>query len=260
MANGMPAADSSNPVTSEIGGQSLVDLATQLFGRPPVLWGRYFTSAATSGTVEYRHLREGQILRANGVRVLPIARQTKRVGGSVADGSADAAANVEDLILTFGTDYLASQGGEVLMFLDVEGAPSLSMAYYRGWAGTLVAHSQSFSGGAVTVLPCVYGSYFDKATWQAVADAVAAGVLFEGAWIARWRVTGCQHFADPALDFDDAVVRPQSLPATFKILLWQYSNDCYGGAGFDCVQTNPDIDLEQDLLSRCVLSPEALTV
>ena len=257
MAKGMPGADSSNMVTTEIGGQNLIELATGLFGQPPVVWGRYFTSAATTGTVEYRHLRENQLLRANGIRVLPIARQTKRVNGSVAHGSADATANVEDLILTFGADYLASQGGQVLMFLDVEGTPSLSEAYYLGWAETLAAHSQSFSSGAVTVLPCVYGTHSDNATWRAVVDGVAAGVEFHGAWIARWRTKGCHNFfVDPALDFDDGLVRPNSLPADLKILLWQYSNDCRGGIGFDCDQTNPDIDLQQDLLNKCVLPPE----
>ena len=40
-----------------------------------------------------------------------------------------------------------------------------------------------------------------------------------------------------------------------KILLWQYSDDCHGGGGFDCDQTNPAIDLDQDLLSKCILPP-----
>ncbi|HXC89242.1 MAG TPA: hypothetical protein VNV18_03670 [Stellaceae bacterium] len=257
MAKGMPGADSSNPVTTEIGGRNLVDLATALFGRTPVVWGRYFTSAVTTGTIEYRHLEENQLLRANGVRVLPIARQTLRVNGSAADGNADAKANVEDLILTFGTDYLAEQGGQFLMFLDVEGAPSLSAAYYEGWANELTARSQSFSGGRVTVLPCVYATFADHATWQAVAASTAAGVAFHGAWIARWLTTGCKDFSVPALDFDDRTVRPTSLPAAFEILLWQYSNNCHGGAGFDCTQTNPAIDLEQDLLGKCVLPPPA---
>jgi hypothetical protein len=110
MAVGVPGADSSNLVTSQIGGQNLIDLATNVFGRPPVVWGRYFTSVASTGVVEYRHLQENQALRSSGMRVLPIARQTKRVNGSVVDGSADAMANAEDLILTFGADYLASQG------------------------------------------------------------------------------------------------------------------------------------------------------
>lgn len=252
MAMGMPGADSSNLVTSQIGGQNLIELATNLFGQTPVVWGRYFTSVTTTGVVEYRHLKENQALRTNGIRVLPIARQTIRVNGSVADGSADATANAEDLILTFGADYLASQGGQVLMFLDVESAPSLSVPYYQGWAGTLVVHSQNFSNGKVTILPAVYGTHSDDATWHAVVNGVGPGVEFHGAWIARWRVSGCQGL----LDFDQSLVRPASLPATFKILLWQYSNDCHGGDGFDCDQTNPTIDLQQDLLNKCVLPPE----
>ena len=252
MTKGMPGADSSTLVTSQIGGRNLIDLATEVFGTTPVLWGRYFTSVSTTGVVEYRHLKENQILRANNIRILPIARQTKNVNGTVADGSADATANVEDLIETFGADYLASQGGQVLMFLDVEGAPSLSAPYYRGWAATLVAHSQDFSGGKVTVLPCVYGTQADDDTWNAVVAGVGPAVSFHGAWIARWRVSGCAEL----LDFDERIVRPRSLPSSFKILLWQFSNDCHGGDGFDSDETNPAIDLQQDLLSKLVLPPD----
>jgi hypothetical protein len=70
---------------------------------------------------------------------LPIARQTSNVNGTQAQGSTDAEANSEDLIATFGQEYLASQGGQFLMFLDVEGSPSLSSAYFSGWADTLTA-------------------------------------------------------------------------------------------------------------------------
>jgi hypothetical protein len=41
-------------VTRLIDGKPMVDVAAELFGRMPVLWGRYFTSVATSGLVEYR--------------------------------------------------------------------------------------------------------------------------------------------------------------------------------------------------------------
>jgi hypothetical protein len=252
MAKGMPGADSSTLVTSQIDGRNLIQLATDLFGQSPVVWGRYFTSAGTTGVVEYRHLKENQILRANNIRDLPIARQTKNVNGSVADGSADAKANAEDLIQTFGADYLASLGGQILMFLDVEGAPSLSAPYYRGWAATLVAHSQDFSINKVTILPCVYGTQADDRTWGAVAEAIGPAVEFHGAWVARWRVSGCNSL----LEFDDNIVRPRSLPPSLKVLLWQYSNECHGGGGFDCNETNPSIDLQRDLLSKCVLPPD----
>jgi hypothetical protein len=254
MANGMPGADSATLVTNRVDGGNLIQLAKDLFGRPPVVWGRYFTSVGTTGVVEYRHLKENQVLRDNQIRVMPIARQTKKVAGSVADGSADAQANAEDLILTFGADYLATLGGEILMFLDVEGAPSLSGPYYRGWAATLVAHSQDFSQGKVKILPCVYATQGDNETWKSVVEPIGPAVEFHGAWVARWRFTGCNALPE----FDEAIVRPRSLPGSFKILVWQYSNDCHGGGGFDCNETNPSIDLQQDLLNKCVLPPSTM--
>jgi hypothetical protein len=145
-------------VTHKINGRTLIDLATDHFRQTPVVWGRYFTSAATSGLVEYRTLCENQALRTHGIRVMPIARQTKHVGGSENQAVADARDNAEDLILAFGADYLRTQGGKFLMFLDVEGAPSLSEPYYRGWAKTIVDHSSVFSGGAATILPGVYAT------------------------------------------------------------------------------------------------------
>ncbi len=80
--------------------------------------------------MEYRHLKENRILRENGIRVLPIARQTKRFDGDQALGSVDAHANAHDILVTFGSDYLQTLGGKFFVFLDVEGAPSLSQAYY----------------------------------------------------------------------------------------------------------------------------------
>ena len=123
MAKGKAGADSSVPVTNQIGDKDLIHIATEVFGQMPAFWGRYFTSASTSGNVEYRHLKENLMLNQNGIRVLPIARQTRNVNGTQASGSADAEVNVEDLITTFGQDYLESLGGRFLMFLDVEGSP-----------------------------------------------------------------------------------------------------------------------------------------
>jgi hypothetical protein len=250
MAIGSPGADSSNLVTSLINGESMLDVATGLFGRAPVVWGRYFTAAGTTGLVEYHPRRENQPLRDRNIRVLPIARQTKHVNGTQADGSADAEANAEDLITTFGAEYLGSIGGEFLMFLDVEGTPSLSAAYYQGWAKTLVDHSQSFSAGAVTILPGVYATQSDGSTWQAMVEADQRGVKSHGAWVARWRIRGC----GSPLDWDPRIVRPRiDLPC--DILLWQYADECHGGDGFDCNEINPDIDLQR-FLKQCVLPPD----
>ncbi len=105
IAIGSPGADSSNLVTRLIDGKPMVDVAAELFGQMPVLWGRYFTSVAATGLVEYRARMENQALRDRNIRVLPIARQTRHVDGTQARGSTDAQLNAEDLIKTFGADY-----------------------------------------------------------------------------------------------------------------------------------------------------------
>jgi len=186
---------------------------------------------------------------------MPIARQTKHVSGDYSLGADDAKDNVEDVISTFGANYLEAQGGKFLMFLDVEGAPSMSEAYYSGWARTVVSHSSAFSGGAVTIIPGVYATQGDNPTWHALAAAVAAGVPCEGVWIARWRIRGC----GTPLDFDAnmGLVRP-SVALPCDILLWQYADECHGGDGFDCNEINPNIDVPAFLM-KCVLPPDTPT-
>jgi hypothetical protein len=252
MARGLPGADSSVPVTYQINGRSLIDLATDLFGEVPVVWGRYFTSTRTGGAVEYRHVRENRPLRSRGIRVMPIARQTKHVSRDDTLGADDAKDNVEDVISTFGANYLEAQGGKFLMFLDVEGDPSLSEAYYRGWANTVVSHSSAFSGGAVTIVPGVYATQGDDPTWHALAAAAANGVPCEGVWVARWRIRGCG--APPDFDVNMPLVRP-SVRLPCDILLWQYADECHGGNGFDCNEINPNIDVPA-FLKKCVSPPD----
>jgi hypothetical protein len=247
---GKPGADSSNIVTARINDKSLIDLAIDLFGAAPAFWGRYFTSVQSTGVVEYRHLKENQILRDNGIRVLPIARQTKRVGGTQAQGATDAEANAEDILQTFGVNYLSAQGGQFLVFLDVESTPPMSVSYYKGWAQTLKEHSQKASNNLVTLLPCVYGTHFDEPTWRAVAAADKDGVACEGIWIARWKFRHCA--AVP--DYDASQVSPQ-IQLSCPVLVWQYSDECHGGDGFDCNQINPHID-QDAFLQKLVLPPE----
>lgn len=248
MAKGNPGADSSSPVTD-----SLISTATQQFGQAPKFWGRYFTSPTTSGEVEYRHGSESPVLASHNIRLLPVARQTTRVAGSEQEGVSDAEANVSDFLDTFGQSYLASQGGQFLLFLDVEGnpsvgSPSLSLDYYLGWAKTLVSYSQSQTGNAVTILPCVYGTHFDTQTWENVVAANAQGATCHGAWIARYYYSGCEQ-----PDWNDSVIMPTvSLPC--EVLLWQYQEDCCGGA-IDCNQTNPSVDTQTLLLDKLLLPP-----
>jgi len=231
--------------------QPWIQADSEHFGQTPVFWGRYFTSASTSGTAEYRHLKENQPLRDKAIRVLPIARQTRNVDGTQSSGSLDAERNANDLIATFGSDYLASLGGDLYMFLDVEGSPSLSQAYYASWAQTLTSYSSSATAGQVQILPCVYATRSDNATWLAVSSAAAAGTPCMGAWIARWPSSGCQ----PLPEWSDALVQP-AVAIPCPVLIWQYANDCNGAGGFDCSETNPAIDFDADLLSHLVLPPD----
>lgn len=255
MATGKPGADSSNLVTHRINGKSLIQLSEEVFGRAPVLWGRYFKRFGDTNPVQYQHDKEGDILRTKNIRVLPIARQTTRVDGSNSDGVSDAQGNVEAVIRTFGKDYLKSQGGEFLLFLDVEGPPhSLSRRYWRGWAQTVISHSNELTNGDVTLMPCVYAPQGDDTTWQAIADEADTGVPCGGAWIARWRKRGC---AD-VLEWDDGIVSPRiALPC--PILLWQYADECHGGDGIDCNETNPAIS-DTNFIDKLVLPPASSAI
>lgn len=245
---GLPGADSSIPVT-----QSLIDTAKALFGQTPAVWGRYFTSVTTSGNVEYRHSTENPILAANNIRLLPVARQTTHVGGTQAQGAADAQLNAADFLATFSQQLLAAQGGEFMMFLDVEGSPqtgspSLSLDYYLGWAGTLMSYSKSQSNNTVTIVPCVYGRQGDNDTWNAIATAHTQGVGCYGVWSARYYTNSCT-----MSPWNNAVAIPTvTLPC--DVLLWQYAENCCNGM-IDSNQINPNIDAQTQLLNRLVLPP-----
>jgi hypothetical protein len=248
MARGLAGADSSTPVTA-----SLIQTATQLFGETPALWGRYFTSPETYDSDEYRHAEESAVLGQAGVRLLPIARQTTHVGGSEQQGAADAQANVDDIFDSFGTQCLAAQGGELLLFLDVEGSPStgspsLSPSYYTGWAQALMSYSRNSSNGIVTILPCVYARQGDDPTWNVLATATGADVQCAGAWVARYYYNSCA-----MTDWDDSIVLP-AVQLPFGVFLWQYAENCCSGA-IDCNQTNPGLDIQTALLNRLITCP-----
>jgi hypothetical protein len=253
-AKGKPGADSSSLVTTQFGSKNLLELAKDLFGEYPVFWGRYFGGASGPTGAEYLHRREDGVLHAAGVKVLPIAQQTPRVSGNENQGSADAKANAEDVIGSFGAAYLKTLGNEFLVFLDVEGTrfSVLSEAYYTGWANGLVSTSQALTGGDITLRPAIYAPRGNTPTWTAAANCVAHGVPCDGAWVAKWfhKVPSCT----PVPDWDNALVTP-AVALPFPILAWQYDPECHGGNGFDMNQLNPNLDPEL-LLSRLILPPD----
>ncbi len=233
-------ADTAFPVT-----QPLITAATQAIGQKPAFWGRYFTSPQTTGNVEYRHRLEDAVLASNGIRVLPIARQTNDVGGTRADGQREGLANASDVIATFGEDYLAAQGGQFFLFLDVEGSGSsrLSADYFTGWADGLTAASKT-----VDILPCVYGLPGDAVTWTALARALSQGAKCRGLWLAHPLVSTPEPVA-----WNAALVRPSPDPGA-PVLLWQYMF-ASGGVNVDRSLVNPAIDAQADLLRFLVPPP-----
>jgi hypothetical protein len=222
---------------------ALIAEATHALGAPPAFWGRYFTSRQTIGAAEYRHKVEDGPLSSHGIRVLPIARQTNRVGGTAADGEADGKANAEDIVATFREDYLVSQGGSFFVFLDVEGSGNshLSADYYAGWVRGLAQ-----AGSAVAFRPCIYCGPLDQVTWTALQQAVAEGADCAGLWIARWVST-----PEPV-----AWVAPRPTPDPgIRILAWQYSDPRNDGVPVDRDLVNPDIDMKQEFLAFLIPPP-----
>ena|SRR5437762_1608627 len=250
MATGKVSADSSVVVTSTVGGKPLIDVARDELGSPPVVWGRYFTGSATKNSVVYRPDLENEVLHAAGIRLLPIARQTDRVSTTNQHGRADGHMNADAFIDAFGIPALAAAGKELLMFLDVEGPPhSLAASYYRGWASALQTRSRDRSNGKFVIRPAIYATQADDVTWRVVQHG--SGLTCVAGWVARWRKRGC---AKP-LDWDPAIVTP-NVPLDFPIVLWQYSDECHGGDGFDCNEISIVPEDERFLLQRLIIPPK----
>jgi len=243
-------ADTLVPVT-----QDLVEMVRQRYGAMPLMWGRYFKRPDFAE--DYQQAAEGPVLAANGIRLLPIARQTARVAGAASDGAADAVLNVDAFVKSLGADYLAGIGGEMLMFLDVEGTsaqnPNLSLDYWIGWSTALVAHSSAVSGGRFTVVPGVYCRQNQSTTWTAIADAARFGYRCEGAWVFRMHTGAC---TKPIPDWEPSFNTPAvALPC--PLMIWQFAIDCLFEGGVDFDMIHPDPGIATALLNRLVLPPAA---
>lgn len=245
MSRGLPGADSFSQVTP-----GLIQSATNIFGSTPAFWGRYFKSTTAKSPPEFSHAAENNVLAQANIRILPVAQQTANVAGNQAQGAADAQLNATDFLATFPQGNLIAQGGQFLMFLDVEGvsaqAPSLSLDYYTGWAQTLVNFSQSQTNSGVTILPCVYGRQLDNVTWNTLNTANANGIPCHGVWAARYP-GGCN-----AIDYNPAFAIPKvQLPC--DVLIWQYAENCANGK-IDLNQTNPNVaDIQSSFVDKLVL-------
>jgi len=241
-------ADTLVPVTDAI-----VAMVKERFGTTPLFWGRYFKRPGFAQ--DYQPQLENRVFNENHIRLLPIARQTNRVAGTATNGAGDAMLNVDAFTGALGVEYLAKIGGELLMFLDVEGTsatnPNLSLDYWIGWSSTLVAHSRRVSGGRFTVVPAVYCRKDQKTTWDAIARAQDLGLPCAGAWVFRMRQGAC---TKPIPGWDAPFNTPAT-PLACPIMIWQFAIDCLFEGGVDFDMLNPDPAVAASLLNRLALTP-----
>jgi hypothetical protein len=180
--------------------------------------------------------RENAFLRAHGIRLLPIARQTAHVKGDGALGVADAKRNVDAIFEALPPSYLAGADPAILVYLDVETDDPLAADYYEGWSTTLLSYSQQRSGGTVSFRPALYAGPKRPDTWAALRAALARGCLCYGAWIARY------YYDSPIPHaWDDALVTPEE-GSPVPLLAWQYwasADDAPPEWNFDSTLINP---------------------
>jgi hypothetical protein len=230
----------------------MVVIAKRQLGTVPQFWGRYFKGPGDQN--RYQSHLEGPVLRANNIRVLPIAQQTNHVDGDEQLGSQDGTRNAAAIIASFGRNYLSAMEG-IYVFLDVEGPPnqSLQMEYYRGWSDALIAGGKSDmvffdseEDRPITFRPCVYGAEGDDKTWSSLVAAIASGAVCHGTWIARPGKLGCH----PLGPWNEQFIRPKSLPPSVPVLVWQGVQECQN---IDYSLANPQSST--DLMVGLVLPP-----
>ena len=173
------------------------------------------------------------------------------ISGSYQDGQAIGKAVVEDVLETFGEDYLVSQGGIFYIFLDTEPKPNplLSPDYYLGWSKAVVEGSNK-----VEFRPCVYLNLTDKETSDALSQAIEKGAKCDGLWVARYYNTSNSQISPWFLEPDLPSIKA-------PVLIHQYIGDIDRNGKYvdnngiyDFNQINPFLpDSETEVLKRLIL-------
>jgi len=219
---------------------------TEVLGTKPLFWGRYFSGIGYGGNGEYRHQFENSMLNLEGIRVLPIGRYTTQVGLGETEGLRDGTDQAQDVLLSFGEDYLSSRNNEYYIFLDVEPETPLSRDYYLGWSKAVSSFSRR-----VKLLPCVYLNAGDSRTSRALNLATRDGAECYGLWIANYG-NRFRKLSSPKLDFDLESASPATPVPDVQVILWQYAGEIDGD--FDLNVSNPQIG-DDDILNRLILPP-----
>lgn len=240
---GIQGVDSLVRVTSDL----IVGGSIRLLGNTkPAYWGRYFSGVDFSGAGEYFKNKENNILHQNNIRVLPIGRFTTQVGKGKDEGLRDGFDQANDFIISFGENYLQTQGSEFYLFLDIEPDIPLSTNYYLGWAEAVKSVSNK-----VKILPCVYLGSEDAITSRALKKALDNGAECFGLWIARYVSFRQPSIPLPPQEFDSSEAKPKtSVPV--PVLFWQYAGEIGSREDYDFNISNPDIGSDE-ILKRLVL-------
>lgn len=231
---------------------SMIPTATKFMGAHPRFWGRYFQGNTRDG--EYLHKQENKPLHDAGIRVIPISRQTNKVGGTQQDGMELGTSHAKDVLATFGEDYLVSQGDSFYIFLDVEGVdgqPSLSKEFYLGWSNAVVNASSK-----VKFLPCIYtNAKSDPTSQRNLSAAMKEGAQCHGLWVANY---DNQSQISP---WNREKAKPV-IAVPCKVLLRQYIGDVdstgkvnLSNGIYDFNQINPFLDNPELILQRLILPP-----
>ena len=83
------------------------------------------------------------------------------------------------------------------------------------------------------------------------AAAAEEGTVCGGLWVANY---GGRPGCSPPPEWETDDVQPDDIDVPCEVLIWQYTEHCHGQDGFDCNESNPNIDLD-NLLRRLVLPP-----
>lgn len=227
--------------------------STDYLGRTPAFWGRYFYAPGQINSLGEKDTHyaptENAMLRGQGIRVLPIARQTGNVG-QASKAQNDAIHNVAAIFEAFPASYLSGADPNVLVFLDVEKHTPMAADYYETWSATVISEAARISNQRVGFHPAVYGSQGDDVTWAALKRAMDSGAPCDGVLVARY------YYPTPApRPWDDALTTP-SVALHCPILCWQYwasPDDAPETTNFDTSLANPaHADI---LISRLVMPP-----
>jgi hypothetical protein len=217
----------------------------------PEFWGRYVYAPGQQNSLgkqdSHYSQAENALLRAQGIRLLPIARQTNHVN-QAAKAKTDAVNNVAAIFEVFPPQYLSGADPDVLVFLDVERDNPMTETYYSDWSSTIISEAASRSNSRVRFHPAIYASQGDAATWTALRKAMDGGAVCDGAWVARY-----YHPTPRPMPWNDHLTTPAA-SLVCPILCWQYwasPDDAPSNSNFDTNLASPSH--ADTLLNRLIM-------